>query len=229
MNRIQEGLYPSVTSMLSNAARVFRETLTKKEWKLFSQLKSPARIQEYLDQLPYSSEDRYRCPLDVIRDHKAHCFDGAVFAAAALSFLGYPPMLVYMIAVRDDDHLVAPFRRKGFWGALGKSNYVGLRYREPIHRTIRELVVSYFESYFNVLGEKTLRKYTRPMKLSVYNNLEWMTQNEPLDLISDGLDDLQPIDVVNRSMIVNLATVDQRTYRSGLQGANRKGLYKVKG
>ncbi len=92
---------------------------------------------------------------------------------------------------RDDDHLLALFKRGGHWGAVAKSNFVGLRYREPIFRTLRELVLSYFEQFYNVEGEKTLRGYTVPMNLRRFDRLPWMTEDAPLDLIADHLDEIR--------------------------------------
>ena len=116
-------------------------------------LKTPAAIQAFLDETPYSAENRYRCPLSVVRDRKAHCFDGAVFAAAMLRRLGHPPLIVDLLPnERDDDHMLALFRVDGLLGAVAKSNFSGLRYREPICRSLRELILSYFEDYFNAAG-----------------------------------------------------------------------------
>lgn len=111
-----------------------------------ARLSNPSRIQAFLDELAYSTEPIYRCPLRVLRERTAHCFDGALFAAAALRCLGYPPLIVDLLPNgRDDDHLLALYRVDGHWGAVAKSNFVGLRFREPIHRTLRELALSYFE------------------------------------------------------------------------------------
>ena len=71
--------------------------LTKTELKIFGKLTSPIKIQMFLDSIPYSDEELYRCPRSVLQDRKAHCYDGAVFAAAALQMIGYPPMLVDML------------------------------------------------------------------------------------------------------------------------------------
>jgi hypothetical protein len=103
----------------------------------------------------------------VLRDRLAHCFEGALFAAGALRALGHPPLLLDLEAVRDDDHVLAVFRRNGAWGALAKSNYAGLRFREPVYRTLRELAMSYFEDYYSVEGERSLRSFsTRPVNLA---------------------------------------------------------------
>ena len=168
-----------------NPVKKFESALNKKQLKVLSALTSPFKIQEFLNGVPYSSEDVYRCPASVLRDNQAHCVDGALFAAAALRRLGYSPLVVYMIAVRDDDHLLAVYRRNGYWGAVAKSNCVGLRYREPIHRSLRELVMSYFDDYFNIEGEKSLRGYTAPIDLSQYDHLDWMTSDANLEIVAD--------------------------------------------
>ena len=146
-----------------NDSDAFQKALTGPERRLLTHLTSPAKIQAFLDELAYNHEDAYRCPFRVLRDRKAHCYDGAVFAAALLGRLGHPPLVVNLFPkTRDDDeHLLAVYRQGRAWGAVAKSNFVGLRFREPIYRTLRELVISYFEHYYNLAHEKTLRSYTR--------------------------------------------------------------------
>ena len=203
----------------------FEQQLNSSQKKTWERLTNPFKIQEFLDRLPYSAEKRYRSPLSVLKQREAHCFDGALFAAAALRRLGYPPLLIYTTSVHDDDHLLAPFKQDGFWGAVGKSNYMGLRFREPIHRNIRELIISYFESYFNIDAEKTMRGYTRTIHLAKFDRVHWMSEDQSADLISDHLDEMKVIPVLTKKMIRNLSPVDKRTYRAQLMGANRAGLY----
>lgn len=203
------------------------DALAAPEAELLATLDTPLKIQEFLDTLLYSAEDRYRAPLTVLRDRSAHCYDGAVFAAALLRRLGHPPLIVDMLPnERDDDHLLALFKRDGHWGAVAKSNYSGLRYREPIHRTLRELVLSYFEDYFNPAGEKTLRAYTVPLNLARFDRLEWEARDEALDAIADRLDQIRKITLLTPAMIANLAPVDPRSLAAGLMGANPAGLFK---
>ena len=49
-------------------------TLPAPQRRLIQRLTTPARIQAFLDATPYSAEDR--CPLSVLTDRQAHCFDG---------------------------------------------------------------------------------------------------------------------------------------------------------
>jgi hypothetical protein len=205
----------------------FTHRLTRAESRLIAGLSSPARIQRFLDGIRYSEEVRYRCPLNVLKDRKGHCFDGAVFAAAMLRRIGYPPLLVDILPnENDDDHVLAVYRQFGHWGAVAKSNFTGLRYREPVHRTLRELIFSYFEVFFNSAGEKTMRAYTRPLNLGSFDKLGWLTEDEALDAIGEKLDEVRKYSVVTRSMIRNLSYADERSVRAGLLGARKDGLFK---
>jgi hypothetical protein len=204
----------------------FEQTLIESERRTLAQLTTPRKIQDFLDGLPYSVESIYRCPLRVFRERTAHCFDGALFGAAALRRLGYPPLILNMRAiVQDDDHLLALYKRNGHWGAVAKSNFVGLRFREPIYRTLHELVMSYFEQFYNVECKKTLRSYTVPLNLKAFDKLNWMTSDESLDRIGERLDKIRKVRLVTRRMIAGLSLVDERSYQAGLLGADKKGLY----
>jgi hypothetical protein len=188
-------------------------------------LDSPAAVQAFLDAIPYSAEEVYRCPASVWSDRIGHCFDGALFAAAALRRLGHPPLILDMMAVRDDDHVLALYKRFGCWGAVAKSNCVGLRFREPIYRSLRELVLSYFELYFNVVGEKTLRAYSAPLDLTGFDPLRWTTSDEHLEVIACRLGEIRHFPLLTAPMVANLSAVDARSKEAGLLGANVAGLY----
>jgi hypothetical protein len=204
----------------------FNQSLTKSEHRTISQLTTPRKIQDFLDGLPYSVESICRCPLRVFREHTAHCFDGALFGAGALRCLGNPPLILNMIANdEDDDHILALYKRNGHWGALAKSNFVGLRFREPIYRNLRELVMSYFEQFYSVERKKTLRSYTVPLNLKTFDKLNWMTSDEPLERIGERLDGIRKVPLLTRRMIAGLSLVDERSYRAGLVGTNRAGLF----
>src|SRR4029077_15776832 len=156
--------------------------LTAKELATFRQrLDPPSKIQRFLDDIPYNTEDEgetFRSPRRVLRDQTANCIEGAVLAAAALRVQGDPPLIMDLTAVRDEDHVITVFRRRGLWGAIATSKFTGLRYREPVYRTVRELAMSYFEQYFNLAGERTLRGYGRPVNLARFDRWHWMTSAE---------------------------------------------------
>lgn len=205
----------------------FDQHLTKSERRILGRLTTPGKIQAFLDKLPYSTEDTYRCPLRVLRERVAHCYDGALFAAAMLRRLGHPPLILEMLPNRrDDDHLLALFKRDGHWGAVGKSNFVGLRFREPVYRTLRELIMSYFEQFYNVKREKTLRGYTLPLNLKAFDRTGWMLKDEPLDWIGEKLDRMSRVRVLTPKMVKRLSPLDARAYQAGLLGANQRGLYR---
>ncbi len=196
------------------------------ELRVLDRLGSTVKIQRFLDSLKYSSDSRYRSPRTVLSDRIAHCYDGAVFAAMALRRLGFPPLIIDMDGVRDDDHVLAIFKMNGRFGSIAKSNFVGLRYREPVYASLRELVMSYFESYYNVAREKTLRQYTRPLNLTSFDSLDWPFSDEALEAIGDKLSEIRITKIITPAMARSLSPVDQRTYEAGLIGANKAGLYK---
>jgi hypothetical protein len=195
------------------------------EMMVLRRLSSPEKIQDFLDhELCYNKEPggaTFRSPRRVLRDRVAHCIEGALFAAAALRVHGHRPLILDMEAVRDDDHIIALFKQFGHWGAIGKSNYSGLRFREPVHRTLRELVMTYFEHYFNLEGEKTLRTFSRPVNLTRFDRLDWMTAEQELWEISDYLYALPHRPVLTAAMVRRLRRVDRRLYEAGLHGTIR--------
>jgi hypothetical protein len=208
-----------------SAIEDFDQALAKRERRKIAQLSTPTKIQDFLDRLPYSVESIYRCPLRVFREHTAHCFDGALFGAAALRRLGYPPLILNMTAIaEDDDHLLALYNRDGHWGAVAKSNFVGLRFREAIYRNLRELVMSYFEQFYSVERKKSLRSYTVPLNLKAFDKLNWMISDEALERIGERLDEIRNVPLLTGSMIARLSLVDERSYQAGLLGANEEGL-----
>jgi len=201
--------------------------LTESERRILGRLTAPGKIQNFLDEMAYSTEKTYRCPLRVLRERVAHCYDGALFAAAMLRRLGHPPLILEMLPNhRDDDHLLALFKQDGHWGAVGKSNFVGLRFREPVYRTLRELIMSYFEQFYNVEREKTLRGYTLPLNLGSFDRHGWMVRDEPLDRIAEKLDRMRRVRVLTPKMVKRLSPLDPRAYQAGLLGANQRGLYR---
>ncbi len=189
-------------------------------------LGSPAAIQGFLDSIPYSADPFYRCPRRVLADGKAHCFDGAVFAAACLRRIGHEPLLLDMGAVRDDDHVIALFRQDGRLGAVAKSNFTGLRFREPIHRTLRELVMTYFEAYFNVDGEKTLRSYSLPVRLAALDRMDWERDDAAMERIAERLDRARHVPLLTPAQERALSRLDRRSYDAGMLGLDRAGLYR---
>jgi hypothetical protein len=193
--------------------------LTRHETSFLKRLSPPWRIQRFLDACAYDVKGAgCRSPRRVLRERRVQCMDGALFAAAALRVQGHRPLIVDLESVRDDDHVLAVFRQRGLWGAVARSNYSGLRYREPVHDTLRSLVLSYFEWYHNLRHEKTLRRFSRPVDLSRFDRRRWMTAEDDLWDIPEYLVDVRHETVLAREAIERLGTVDRRTFAAGLVG-----------
>jgi hypothetical protein len=198
-----------------------RDPFTPAERVVFQRLRTPEKIQRFLDGLAYNKEPggaTCRSPRRVLRDRTAHCMEGALFGAAALSMAGHPPLLLDLEAVRDDDHVLAVYRTRGCWGAVAKSNFSGLRYREPVYRTLRELVMSYFEHYYNLRREKTLRQYSRPVSLRRFDRMGWMTAEEDVWAIPEYLCTIRHTPVMPLRVVRHLGRVDARLFSAGLLG-----------
>ncbi|HOJ00714.1 MAG TPA: hypothetical protein PLL88_03785 [Anaerolineaceae bacterium] len=211
-----------------DAITQFERLLTSEELAQLQSMKSPFRIQTFLDSTLYPPGERNRSPSEVLRERQAHCLDGGLFAAAALRRIGYPALIVDMQPEpgTDDDHVLAVFQEFGCWGAVAKSNYSGLRYREPIYATIRELVLSYFDDFFNVHGQKTLRTYTAPIDLAAFDDWQWMTEASGVDRIEELLKRADLTALITEEQARYLSPVDERSFKAGTLGINPKGTYK---
>jgi hypothetical protein len=193
-----------------------------REVSVLRRLNTPERIQRFIDDLDYNKEENgptCRSPRRVLRDRLAQCLEGALFGAAALRIQGWEPLLLDLEAVRDDDHVLAIFRQRGCWGAIAKSNYAGLRFREPVYRSLRELAISYFEHYYNPDGEKTLRTYSRPVNLRRFDRIDWMTAEQDLWPISDYLFSIPHKRLLTSGIVRNLNRMDARLMAAGKVGA----------
>src|SRR5208282_4638607 len=172
---------------------------TASELRKLRSMKNPHGIQKFLDDVPYHLADTAWSPRRVLAEQTAHCLEGAIFAAGALRANGYPPLLLDFEAEHDTDHVIAVFRQNGCWGAVAKSNYTGCRWREPIHRTLRELAVSYFNTYFNLRRERTLRRYSGPVNLKRFDSRLWMTTGKPIWFIAEHLCDIKHYPLLTKS------------------------------
>lgn len=199
---------------------------TKEEIRFLKGFKDPWAIQVFLDSIDYNPNEECRSPRWVMKKLAAHCFEGALFAAAVLEFIGYRPLIVDMRAVNDDDHVIAIFKENCYWGAVAKSNFTTLRYREPVYHSLRELVMSYFDFYFNVRGEKTLRSYSRPFDLRALNSRNWKTTDEDLEYIGDKIESLKHYPVVSDEQVKRLNTAGRSLLEAGLLGSKPEGLFK---
>jgi hypothetical protein len=208
--------------------KIYQMTWTKDEITFLKTMTDPDKIQGFLDSVEYNPVYECRSPRWVIKKKSAHCFEGALFAAAALEFNGYQPIIVDLKAYNDDDHVIAIFKEEGYWGAVAKSNFTSLRYREPVYRSLRELVMSYFDFYFNTDGDKSLRSYSVPLNLTVYDKRSWKTTDEDLEYIGDKLEQLRHYPVVDDRMIKKLKRASDIMLQAGMLGSKAEGLFKPK-
>jgi hypothetical protein len=194
--------------------------LTARELATFRRrLDTPTKVQVFLDDIPYNTEndgETFRSPRRVLRDRTANCIEGAVLAAAAMRVQGDPPLIMDLTAVHDEDHVIAVFRARGLWGAIGSSKFTGLRYREPVYRTLRELAMSFFDQYFNLFGERTLRGHGRPVNLARFDTLHWMTSEVDLWPIAEHLERIPHVPLLPSGVTGRLTRVDGRLRAAGL-------------
>ncbi len=195
---------------------------------LFRGLDSPYQIQRFLDRLDYDDRPGTRSPLWTVREGKANCFEGALFAAAALRAQGHRPLIVDLVGRNDDDHIIAVFKRHGHWGAVAKSNFAVLRYREPVYRTVRELVMSYFDVCFNTKRRKSLRSYSVPLSLARFDRRNWVTTEEDIGYIGDALNAARHFPMITPQMARELSPVDAWLYKSIYYGTKKSGIYKAR-
>jgi hypothetical protein len=181
-------------------------------------LKTPARIQKFVDSIAYQYADTAGSPARVLRERKGHCLEGALIAAAALRVSGHPPLVMDLESVRDDDHVVALYRERGLWGGIAKSNFAGLRFRAPIYRTLRELALSYFEHYYNLRGERTLRSYSMPVNLARLDSLHWMTDEEDVWCVPELLIAARHYALFPDKVARALPRLDRRSFEAGMHG-----------
>lgn len=213
---------------MSHTDELFLAHLNAKNREIFQTLSSPYLIQSYLDSIPYVGEDLNRTPLMVMQDRQSHCLDGGMLGALALRQIGLKARIIDLVPEigMDDDHVLAIFQINGCYGAVAKSNFTGLRYREPVYRTLRELVMSYFEVFFNIEKIRTLRGYTRILHLSSYDKYRWQTDLSGVNRVVKSLYKMKMIPVITNSMVGQLNLLDERSFQNGMLGVNLDGLFK---
>ena len=178
----------------------------------------PVKIQKFIDGLTYQYADTAGSPQRVLRERAGHCLEGALLAAAAFRLNGRPPLVMDLEGVRDDDHVVTLYRDRGLWGAVAKSNFAGLRFRPPVYRTLRELALSYFATYYNLRGEYTLRAYSRAVNLKRLDRCHWMTAEEDLWCVTDALIAARHYPIAPDKATRALPRLDRRSFEAGMHG-----------
>lgn len=206
----------------------YSRLLNEKEQKFFKQFSSPFDIQLYLNSVKYNPDYVTKSPRMIMHRQMANCFEGALFAAAVLRMLGHKPLIVDFMAYNDDDHVIAVFKQNNLYGAVAKSNTTTLRFREPVYRSIRELVMSYFDFYINTLGDKSLRSYSNPVNLSMFDKFNWMTTDDDLEFIGDYLFTIKHNEILDARSIKSLSPADKDVLEICFIGSDPKGLFKPK-
>jgi hypothetical protein len=195
--------------------------LSQKDLRTLRALYTPVRIQRFIDGLTYQYADTAGSPQRVLRERKGHCLEGALLAAAALRVNGQPPLVMDLEAVRDDDHVVALYRERGLWGGIAKSNFAGLRFRAPVYRTLRELALSYFEHYYNLRGERTLRSYSVAVNLARLDGKNWMTSEEEVWCVPELLIASRHYPLFPEKIARALPRLDRRSFEAGMHGMTK--------
>jgi len=195
------------------------------ERRILARLKTPAHIQQFLDELEYDERGGAASPRAVMKSGRAQCFSGALFAAAALRELGHPPRLMYMDAASDDGHCLALYEIAGLWGAVAKSNFTTIRSREAIYPYLA-LGLSYFDGFFNVYGKRTMRAFTVPVELERFEARGWRFSGGNLMYIDRAIDEASRAWRLPRKRIANVSKVSEQLRTAGLAGANAAGLWR---
>jgi hypothetical protein len=185
--------------------------LTRAEYAMLRRLRTPEKIQQFLYRLKQNFEpdgDSCNSVRVVLRKRRAHCIEGAVVAACALWVHGEPPLLLDLQAVRDFDHVVAVFRRNGRWGAISKTNGIGLRWRDPVYHSLRELAMSYLHEYYNKRDRKTLRTFSRPFDLRRMKPEQWVTAEDGAWNLIDALEATRHYKLMTRAQTRSLVRRD---------------------
>lgn len=181
------------------------------EFDAFKKLTTPAKVQDFLDDFPINFEPHgstCRSPLYVLRQKKAQCLEGALLAAAIFWYHGKRPLLLDLETPdSDDDHVVTLFKQDGHWGAVSKTNHAVLRYRDPVFKTVRELVMSYFNEYFLDSGEKTLRRYSKPFDMLTFDD-DWLTTRRMMWNVEDEIIKSPHIKILTPKMTRELRPAD---------------------
>jgi len=203
----------------------FEARLPQNIRKTFKQLNTPFEIQLYLDSLTYKGEERDRSPLNVMLDNQGHCLDGGFLAALCLWRIGFKPLLMDLTPDPgvDDDHVLALYQIEGRWGALAKSNYINLGFREPVYKNLRELAMTYFEHYVSIHQRKVLTGYTRPIDASRYTHLNWAWDESGANILYyKYFYGRKSIPLITKSMGKRLSPVTDRAYQAETLHTNLK-------
>ncbi len=192
--------------------------LTSTELRLLKSLNTPIKIQDFLDTLAINWEkqgDTNMSPRLVLQYRKAHCFEGALLAGLALWIQGEKPLILELKTPGDIGHAVTLYKRNGYWGAISKTNHTALRFRDPVYKTIRELVMSYFHECFNdQTGKKVLRGWSGPFNIKSWGT-KWITTDEDLYPLAEKMFDAPMISLFPKENEKYIRLADKMEMKTG--------------
>ena len=197
------------------------------ERRHFRKLNTPEKIQAYVDGLIYNPTDHASSPRWVMITGEGHCFEGGLFAAAALEMIGHKPLMVDLIAEDDDHHVLTVYKTATGWGSIAKSNTTLLAGRHPFYKNVRELVMSYFDFYFNTKRKLSLYGYSDPINLNHYNEWNWKTSDDDLMDMGKSFNDLIHYELISLKKLKALPPVPKKLLDACFLGADVSGLYQA--
>lgn len=198
---------------------------TPSEKKFLKSINTPEKIQRYLDSLEYNSNDAAASARFVLMSEDAHCLEGGFVAASALELQGHPPLMVSLQGYNDDHHVIVIYRGKHGLGSISKSNTTLLRGRDPVYQSVRELVMSYFDFYFNYKGEKALYAYSMPINLNRFKNWNWRTGDENMVELGMAFSDLIHYEILSQRELSKLPKASPGVKKACFLDSRMDGLY----
>jgi hypothetical protein len=200
---------------------------TPDERRLLRKLNTPDKIQAHVDQLIYNPTDHASSPRWVMITGEGHCFEGGLFAAAALEMHGHKPLMVDLVAINDDHHVLAVFKTETGWGSIAKSNTTLLAGRHPFYLNVRELVMSYFDFYFNTKRQLALYSYSNPINLNLFNKWNWRTSDDDLMEMGISFNDFTHYELISAKNLKALRPVPKKLLEACILGSDPSGLYQA--
>jgi hypothetical protein len=198
----------------------------KNEIKLLKKLNTPQKISTFLANIKYKVTDGCYSPRLVMKHKEAHCFDGAFFAAAAMEFHGFKPLIIDLWAQDDDEHLLCVYQQQGLWGSIAKSNTSLLLERSPVYQSVRELVMSYFDMYFNYYGKLGLYAYSKPINLNLFNKFDWRGTDQNLEFLSELIDQQTHYEIIDPKKLKKMPKVNDVIKKACFLNSNLAGVKK---
>ncbi|HLB51575.1 hypothetical protein A3F07_01585 [candidate division WWE3 bacterium RIFCSPHIGHO2_12_FULL_38_15] len=171
--------------------------LSQKELTFIKKLNTPEKVQKYIDnEIEYDPYREDRSIREVLEDKKAECYNGALLAAACLLYHGYKASIIELLAREDEEHILCVYKSGNKFGSIAQSKFLGLKARNPMYMSVRDLVVTYMEFYFSFDGRYSLMSYTNLFPLGRYK-FKWFTSGTLVAKMSEDLKNYKHYYLVN--------------------------------